>query len=207
MGDNIFIDIPAFSFKRQILFPFKSLRWVMGAYAAVGFVLFIVAIIGAAILSLAIFCQSTSPQLYKFSLFLVAIDWIGMFITVAYLIKTSFGGQIAQFIVEKTKAESVSDVELRIFKKKFDEIDLEGTGKVTRENAQKIIQNLGIFVPEEEMNQLMDTLDPSQTGIVEYDPFFQWFQALSAEADERDPAARRGGQEGPSAEDYYSDDD
>lgn len=203
----MYIDISAFSFKRQILFPFKSLRWVMGAYAAVGGVLCIIAIIGAAVLSLAIFCQATSPDLYNYSLFLVALDWIGIFITVAYLIKTSFGGQFTQFIVEKTKAENVSDVEVRIFKKKFNEIDLEETGKVSREDAQKLLQSLGIFVPEEEMAQLMDTLDPSQSGEVQYDTFLAWFQALSAEADDRDPAARRGGVEGPSAEDYYSDDD
>lgn len=203
----MYIDIPAFSFKRQILFPFKSLRWVMTAYAVVGGVLFIIAIIGAAVMSLAIFCQATAPELYRFSLFLVAVDWIGIFITITYLIKTSFGGQITQFIVEKTKAESVSDVETRIFKKKFDDIDLEGKGRISRDDASKLLQNLGIFVPEEELPQLMETLDPSQSGEVEYDTFLAWFQALSAEADDRDPVARRGGQEGPSAEDYYSDDD
>lgn len=207
MGDNMYIDIPAFSFRRQILFPFKSLRWVIGAYAGVALILFIVAIVGAAILSLAIFCQATAPELYQYALFLVALDWVGMFVTVAYLIQTSFGGQIKQFIVEKTKAETVTDVEGRIFKKKFDQVDIEGKGVVSREDAQKILQNLGIFVPEEEVAQLLDTLDPTQSDQIEYDTFFQWFQTLSAEADERDPAARRGGQEGPAAEDYYSDDD
>jgi hypothetical protein len=207
LGDNMYIDIPAFSFKRQILYPFKSLRWVMTAYLVVAIILFIVAIIGAAIMSLAIFCEATAPGLYKYSLFLVTLDWVGMFITVVYLIKTSFGGQIAQFIVDKTKEDTVSDVEVRIFKKKFDDIDTEETGKISRENGQKLLQNLGIFIPEEEIGQLMDTLDPTQSGEIQYETFLQWFQALSAEADEAEPAARRGGQEGPSAEDYYSDDD
>lgn len=208
MGEDMFLRIPALGVNRQILFPFKSLKWIMGAYLIVGIVSFIVAIVGAALMSLAIFCKDTAPELYQYSLFLVSLNWIGIFVVVVYVVKLSYGGNIAQFIQEKTRQETIAEVESRLFQRKFAEFDPENTKQVKREDALKVLQNLGVFIPEEELEQLINTLDPGATGFVQYDAFFDWFLSLSKEADERDngPGKRRG-TDGPGDEDFYSDDD
>lgn len=185
MGETMSLNIPALGINRVILIPFKSLKWVMAAYLGVGILSFIFAIVGAVILNLAIFCKSTAPTLYNYSLFLLVINWIGFFVIGIYLVRLFFGGRIATIIKQTTRTETMQEVESRLFKRKFEEFDEKKEGKVPRDVMNKILEGLGVFVPEDERDQLAKTLDPEDTGLIEYEIFLKWFRELSSEADDR----------------------
>jgi hypothetical protein len=196
MGENMSINIPALGVNRVILAPFKSLKWVMGAYLGVGVLSFIFAIVGAIIMSLASFCQSTAPTLYTYSLFLLAVNWIGFFVIAVYLIRLFFGGRIATIIQQTTRTETMQEVESRLFKRKFEEVDTQKEGRVPRDMMNKILEGLGVFVPEDERDQLAKTLDPEDSGFIGYEVFLKWFNELSSEAEDR-----RGGEADDNDED------
>lgn len=144
---------------------------------------FIVGIVGAFLLSLSTFCQSTAPLLYSYSLFLVVTYWLGLFILILYLIKLSFGKSIAKAIVERTKEETLKDVEDRLFKTKFKEFDKDNENRIKREDMSTVLKTLGIYVPDEEQAQLLETLDPTQTGFIQYQVFERWFKGMVKDDD------------------------
>lgn len=185
MGETMSINISALGVNRVILAPFKSLKWVMGAYLGVGILSFIFAIVGAIILSLAIFCKDTAPTLYNYSLFLLVINWIGFFVIGFYLVRLFFGGRIATIIKQTTRTETMQEVESRLFKRKFEEFDVQKEGRVPRDVMNQILEGLGVFVPEDERDQLAKTLDPEDSGFIAYEVFLKWFKELSSEADDR----------------------
>lgn len=168
-----------------ILRPFKSMKWIMYFYSALFLMNFIIAVYGTFTMSLAIFCAPTAPMLYKFSLFILAIFWIFFFTIVAYSIKFFFGHRIATFIQEQTRAETMEEVEERIFRKFFSEYDPQKEDKIPRDDFRKVLQELGVFVPEDEIATLSDTFDPEQSGFIPYQPFYDWFKELNKEANDQ----------------------
>eukprot|EP01031_Cornospumella_fuschlensis_P026994 gene26994-32614_t len=179
IGDEIKITIPMLNFERVLFSPFKSLKWVLGFYLVVGGIAFILGIYGAFILSLATFCQQSAPALYQFSLFVVTIFWLGFFFTGGYAVKMFWGTNISRFIEDKVREESMEEVENRLVRAKFAEFDKSKEDRVKREDLPKILKSLGVFVPEEEHEHLLDTLDSEGTGYVTFGAFQDWFRALN----------------------------
>ncbi|RYG64958.1 hypothetical protein EON64_12935 [archaeon] len=179
IGDEIKVTIPMLNFDRVLFSPFKSLKWVLGCYLVVGGVAFIMGIYGAFILSLATFCKQSAPALYQFSLFVVTIFWLGFFICGVYAVKMFWGSKISSFIDDKVREESMEEVESRLVRAKFSEFDRNKEDRVKREDLPKILKALGVFVPEEEHEHLLDTLDSEGTGYVSFSAFQDWFRALN----------------------------
>lgn len=189
LGDTIRISVPSLSIDWVLLVPFQSLKWIMWFYFYLGVMSFIVGIYGAFVLSLATFCKTTAPTLYTFSLFCVVLYWLGLFFSSIYLVNLFFGNSISKFIAEKTREDTMEEVEERIFKKQFQEFDKDNEGKIVRSDMPKILKNLGVFVPEEEVEQLANNFDPENTGFILYQPFANWFKELNKEAEKKSSKA------------------
>jgi len=185
-GDTFRLKIEFFSIDMVVLAPFKSMKWIMYYYGIVAFMSFIVGIVGAVTMSMAIFCVTTSPELYTFSLFLVVMYWLGFFIVGTYIFSLFFGGHVAELIKEQMREETLEEVEERLFREKFQVYDREREDRITREQFPLLLQDLGIFVPADEQNQLQDTFDPDNTGFLAYEEVKEWFKSLNAEANKHD---------------------
>ena len=81
-------------------------------------------------------------------------------------------------IAEQTKAPTILELEERVFRKTFSEFDKERQKKISRENAPALVQALGVYIPDEELPALLDSLDPESTGEINFDPMFEWFQKV-----------------------------
>jgi len=182
------ISIPALGFEWTVLRPFKSLKWVVFAYFVVGVVSFIIWLVGSVLLQLSIFCVSTAPTLYQFSLFLVAIYWLGFIITVIYTIKMFFGQNLVKIFKETTRASTVEEVEEKLFRARFDQYDVEKENRIATDKVPLMLEDLGVFVPAEELDALIQTLDEEETGFIEFRPLLHWFRKLNAEMDALDSA-------------------
>jgi len=186
LGDVFRLKIDALGLDMVVLTPFRSMRWIMYAYSFVGFMSIIVGIVGAVMLSLAIFCVTTAPELYTFTLFLVVAYWLGFFIICVYIFRLFFGSHVAEILKDKMREETVEEIEERLFKQKFKDYDKDKEDRISRSNFTLLLQDLGIFVPAEEQNQLMDTFDPENTGLLPYQGVYEWFKSLNEEADKHD---------------------
>jgi predicted membrane protein len=184
LGDDIYIDIKSLGIHQHVLTPFRSLKWLIGVYLALGFMNFIVLLVGTVLVQLASFCTTTAPKLYTFSLFLIAFFWIMFFIAGCYSIKLFFGTTLAKMIKEQIREETMEEVEERVFKKHFLTFDPELKHQITREDFPKLLQLLGIFVPDEEIAQLMDTLDAEKSGFLKEDIVYEWFKEITKEDDQ-----------------------
>ena len=181
IGDTYKLSIPAFGIEITILSPFKSLKFVVFAYLVVAVISFIVWIIGSVLLQLAVFCIATSPGLYQFTLFLVVLYWMGFIISFLFVVKLFFGSNIAAMIKESTRASTIDEVEERIFRAKFDSYDPEKESKIPNDKVPLLLEDLGVFVPPEELDDLIQTLDDEETGFIEFKPLLAWFRKLNAE--------------------------
>lgn len=183
IGDTISLVIPALSIDMVVLTPFKSLKFVTGMYFVLAVFSFIVWIVGTILLQLSVFCESTAPVLYQYSLFLIAIYWMGFIITVLYVIKLFCGNNITKMIKESTRASTIDEVEDRIFRKKFAEYDKLKEEKINIEDLIPLLEGLGVFVPPEEQEALKHTLDEEETGYVRFKSLYAWFKKLNADMD------------------------
>ena len=183
MGDTITCTIPALGVDFVLFSPFKSLRWISFYYFLVGVFSFIVWIIGTILLQLSVFCEATAPGLYKFTVFLIVTYWMGFVIVILLLTKFFFGSNIAKMIKETTRASTIDEVEERLFRAKFDQYDLEKENRIPNEKVPLVLEDLGVFVPPEEVEALVQTLDEDETGFVEFKPLLHWFRKLNAEMD------------------------
>lgn len=182
------ISIPAMGFEWTVLRPFKSLKWVVFTYFVVGVVSFIIWLVGSVLLQLSIFCVDTAPTLYQFSLFLVVIYWLGFIITVIYTIKMFFGQNLVKIFKETTRASTVEEVEEKLFRARFDQYDVEKENRIATDKVPLMLEDLGVFVPAEELDALIQTLDEEDTGFIEFRPLLHWFRKLNAEMDALDSA-------------------
>ena len=185
LGDTIRLKSKTIGIDITVLTPFRSFRWVVVLYFVVAVASFIVWIVGTVLLQLSVFCEATAPTLYNYSVFLVASYWLGFSITVIYTIKLFFGSNIAAMIKESTRPATLEEVEEKIFRAKFQEYDREKEGKIKTEDLPPLLEALGVFVPEEEVETLQNTLDPEDSGYISYDDMRSWFRTLNAELDAR----------------------
>lgn len=183
IGDNVTFVIPALGIDVILLKPFKSLKYVVLAYFIIAVASFIVWLVGSVLLQLSVFCVTTAPTLYQFSLFLIAIYWLGFIITFIYLVKMFFGSNIAKLIQETTRASTIDEVEEKLFRARFDTYDVEKENRIATDKVPMMLEDLGVFVPAEELETLIQTLDEEQTGFIDYKPLLHWFRKLNAEMD------------------------
>ncbi len=188
IGDNVQLKIATLGIDYKILAPFKSLKWLMGFYIVLFGMSFIVFIVGTVLLNLSIFCVDTAPVLYKYSQFLVVTYWVGFAITLIYVVKLFAGSSIVKLLKETTRESTVSEVEEKLFRQKFNEFDAEGDNRISREDMPKLLGELGVYVPEAEQKSLLATFDPDKTGFVQYSVMSEWFRKLNADLDEKMPA-------------------
>jgi len=180
-GDTITINIDK---PRVILTPFKSFTTIVLLYLVIGIITFIVFCVGAFLLQSATFCVTTAPTLYSYSSFIVAIFFITFIIVVSYLITTYFADTIKSQITDKLKGPTISEVEQRLFKTKFGELDPDKKGKIPRDKLSTLLTNLGIYVPDKELPDLAKTLDPNDSNTIDFDTMAAWFKKLNENPDE-----------------------
>lgn len=186
LGDTIYLEIKLIDFKKAILWPFSSIKWLMAYYIVIFFTSMIVFAIGSAILNNAALCVSTTPRMYSYVSFILGVYWLMFSIIVFFTIKQAFGANIAKAIVSATTAPSQSELEERIFRKKFAEFDVEKDSTIPNTDFPAFLQALGVYVPEDEQPALLLTLDPEKTGKVAFDPALEWFLKMSGGNDDLD---------------------
>lgn len=180
-GDTVTINVDK---PRVVLSPYKSLTTIVTLYLIIGIITFIVFCVGAFLLQSATFCATTAPMLYSYSSFIVAIFFITFIIVVTYLISTYFADAIKSQITDKLKGPTIADVEQRLFKTKFGELDPDKKGKIPRDKLSTLLTNLGIYVPEKELLDLAKTLDPNDSDSIDFDKMAAWFKKLNESPDE-----------------------
>jgi hypothetical protein len=186
LGDTLYFEIKLIDFKKAILWPFSSIKWLMAYYIVIFFTSMIVFAVGSAILNNAELCVATTPRLYSYVSFILGIYWLMFAIIVFFTIKQAFGDNIAKAIVSATSAPSQSELEERIFRKKFAEFDLEKDSTIPNQDFPAFLQALGVYVPDDEQPALLLTLDPEKTGKVAFDPALEWFLKMSGADDDLD---------------------
>jgi len=184
MGQKLRLTIKLMGIDRNILAPITSMKWLMTYYAILGFTTFIVWIVGSVLLKLGVFCVTTAPELYAYTLFLVAAYWMGFIWVILYLIKLNYGSNIVGMLKEQMKAPSMNELEDRIFRKQFNEFDKEKEGKVATSDLPALLQSLGVYVPDAEIPALQKTLDPSGSGSITFDEMNVWFKRVNGAAED-----------------------
>lgn len=186
LGDTLYIEWKMVDFKKAVLWPFTSIKWLMAYYVVIFFTSMIVFAVGTSILSAAELCVSTTPRLYSYVSFICGIYWLMFSIIVFFTIKQAFGANIAKAIVSATSAPSQNELEERIFRKKFAEFDIEKDSTIPNVDFPAFVQALGAYVPEDELPALILTLDPEKTGKVPFDPALEWFLKMSGGDEDAD---------------------
>jgi hypothetical protein len=185
LGDTITMQVPILD-KEVVLFrPFRSLKFLIFYYLIIGFISWIVMIVGTYLYSLqtTVLCAETAPLLYYYTGLVVGVYWTGWVIVMLILINMKFGGDILEKWRMFMKEPTVEELEEKIFRKKFSEFDKEKNGFITVADLPAIITELGAYVPEEELPDLMASLDPLQKGKIAFDDLLLWFQRMNAKAD------------------------
>ena len=108
--------------------------------------------------------------------------WLIFFTILFYLIKIQFGHIVQSAVFESTRAPNADELEEEIFRKYFKEIDRKKQNKISREELPKLLTSLGLYLPEDDLPDLKEMLDPSETGTIEFYPLFKWFKAYNREA-------------------------
>ncbi len=133
---------------------------------------------------MAFFCAVTAPLLYSFTTFLVVSWWLGFSVVLAYMIKFYLGAEIANLMREATREHTNEEMEERIFRKVFNDYDKDRMGYISANDLGNIIQGLGVYVPDDEVPTLRNTLvDSENKERIKFNPLYAWFQKVTAEAD------------------------
>jgi hypothetical protein len=137
---------------------------------------FIIWCVGAQLLSLSIFCANTSPSLYNFTLYLVVTYWLGFFIIGCYLIKLKFGNFIEKYVSSRAQGPSVEDMEERIFRKEFKKYDKKKIGTLPQGLLSEFLVKVAVFIPEEELPNVLNELGVSGDDEIEFNRLLVWFK-------------------------------
>ncbi|XP_074284095.1 calmodulin-like protein 3 [Silene latifolia] len=71
-------------------------------------------------------------------------------------------------------------------KRVFQMFDRNGDGKVTKKELSDSLQNLGIFIPDKELTQMIEKIDENHDGFVDMDEFGSLYQTIMDEKDEEE---------------------
>ena len=124
--------------------------------------------------------------------------WLGFSIISVVMIKMLFGERLAAMIAASMEKPDQAELEEKIFVKKFNEYDKDKGGTLDKNELSRFIQDLGIYVPEEDMPGLIATLDSKGDGKISFNKLQAWFRKINSKADdipaeEVDGANRRRG--------------
>ncbi|KAE8675176.1 Calmodulin-like protein 5 [Hibiscus syriacus] len=68
----------------------------------------------------------------------------------------------------------------------FQMFDKNGDGKITKKELSDSLVNLGIFIEDKELNQMVDKIDVNGDGFVDIDEFGALYQTIMDERDEEE---------------------
>ncbi|KAJ0051992.1 hypothetical protein Pint_03094 [Pistacia integerrima] len=68
----------------------------------------------------------------------------------------------------------------------FQMFDRNGDGKITKKELNDSLQNLGIFIPDGDLVQMIDKIDTNGDGFVDIDEFGALYQTIMNEKDEEE---------------------
>ncbi|XP_031248441.1 calmodulin-like protein 3 [Pistacia vera] len=68
----------------------------------------------------------------------------------------------------------------------FQMFDRNGDGKITKKELSDSLQNLGIFIPDGDLVQMIDKIDTNGDGFVDIDEFGALYQTIMNEKDEEE---------------------
>ncbi|CAI0559679.1 unnamed protein product [Linum tenue] len=71
-------------------------------------------------------------------------------------------------------------------KRVFQMFDRNGDGKITRKELSDSLQNLGIYIPEGDLTQMIEKIDVNGDGFVDMDEFGELYQTIMDERDEEE---------------------
>lgn len=71
-------------------------------------------------------------------------------------------------------------------KRVFQMFDRNGDGKITKKELSDSLENLGIFIPDIDLAQMIEKIDVNKDGCVDLDEFGDLYQSIMDEKDEEE---------------------
>lgn len=71
-------------------------------------------------------------------------------------------------------------------KRVFQMFDRNGDGRITKTELNDSLENLGIFIPDKDLIQMIEKIDVNGDGCVDIDEFGELYQSIMEERDEED---------------------
>ncbi|XP_021841862.1 calmodulin-like protein 3 [Spinacia oleracea] len=71
-------------------------------------------------------------------------------------------------------------------KRVFQMFDRNGDGKITKKELNDSLQNLGIYIPDRELSQMIEKIDVNKDGFVDMEEFGALYQTIMDERDEEE---------------------
>ena len=71
-------------------------------------------------------------------------------------------------------------------KRVFQMFDRNGDGRITKQELSDSLQNLGIYIPDRDMMQMIEKIDVNGDGFVDIDEFGVLYQTIMDERDEEE---------------------
>ncbi|XP_010678981.1 calmodulin-like protein 3 [Beta vulgaris subsp. vulgaris] len=71
-------------------------------------------------------------------------------------------------------------------KRVFQMFDRNGDGKITKKELNDSLQNLGIYIPDKELTQMIEKIDVNKDGFVDMEEFGSLYQTIMDERDEEE---------------------
>ena len=68
----------------------------------------------------------------------------------------------------------------------FQLFDRNGDGRITKKELNDSLENLGIFIPDKELIQMIEKIDINGDGCVDIDEFGELYQSIMDERDEEE---------------------
>lgn len=66
----------------------------------------------------------------------------------------------------------------------FQMFDRNGDGRITKKELNDSLENMGIFIPDKELEQMIEKIDVNRDGCVDIDEFGALYQSIMDERDE-----------------------
>ncbi|KAJ6908609.1 hypothetical protein NC651_018871 [Populus alba x Populus x berolinensis] len=112
-----------------------------------------------------------------------------------FLLPTSWYHHPHQAITNTKKPSSLLPSSSNFVLKKMDQAELKrvfqmfdrnGDGRITQKELNDSLENIGIFIPDKELTQMIEKIDVNGDGCVDIDEFGELYQSLMDEKDEEE---------------------
>ncbi|KAL8133668.1 calmodulin-like protein 3 [Apium graveolens] len=81
-------------------------------------------------------------------------------------------------LVEKTTAAPLARMDADELRKVFEMFDHNGDGRITKQELNQSLENMGIFIPDQELSQMIEKIDVNKDGCVDIDEFGDLYQTI-----------------------------